>query len=51
MAEGLTGPGYVGRYFDHERISQGQMDGDRPTMRSRPSTKGRDDRLRLYQRT
>jgi hypothetical protein len=27
MAEGLTGPGYVGRYFDHERINQGQMDG------------------------
>jgi hypothetical protein len=27
MAEGLTGPGDVGRYFDHERINQGQMDG------------------------
>ena len=27
MAEGLTGPGDVGRYFDHERINQGPLDG------------------------
>jgi hypothetical protein len=26
-AEGLTGPGYAGRCFDHEWINQGRMDG------------------------